>query len=180
MYQELKSEGANWLELPTQSVLLKSAFTGKVQRVKRQVLVPLTIHTANIEQVMLISPKLITPLILGMDFCIENQIIIDCPKAKIIMNAYNKRTALNLCLENKRSDSTEDKQAGVSYLQTADDRTMTQSDRHQRLPGQENPSIQCQERRCEVVPDTKEGDRRNRFIDKCTIELMLVPVTRDI
>jgi hypothetical protein len=87
--------------------VLKSAFTGKTQRVKRQVLVPLTIHGVPIEQVMLISPKLVTQMILGMDYCIENQIIIDFPKGRIIMNAHDERTALKIDLVNERPKNTE-------------------------------------------------------------------------
>jgi hypothetical protein len=41
LYSECKARGADWLELPKQHVLLKSAFTGKTKRVKRQALVPI-------------------------------------------------------------------------------------------------------------------------------------------
>jgi hypothetical protein len=76
MYSEFKTMEANWLELPTQNVILKSAFTGKTQRVKRQMLVQLKVHKVSIDQILLISSHLVTPLILGMDFCIENQLLI--------------------------------------------------------------------------------------------------------
>jgi len=41
----------------------------------------------------LISPQLVTPLLLGMDFCMDNHVVIDFPKKMIIINADNKESA---------------------------------------------------------------------------------------
>jgi hypothetical protein len=81
---------------------LKSAFTGKTKRVKRQAFVPITVHDVSIDQILLISSQLVTPLILGMDFCVENQIVIEFPRKAIIVNADNKDTAIKIDLVNER------------------------------------------------------------------------------
>jgi hypothetical protein len=100
--------------------VLKSAFTGKTQRVNRQGLVPLKIRAIPVEQIMLISPKLVTQLILGMDFCIDNNIVIDFTKGRIIMKAHNGGTAQRINLVNERYKNSERRRSEVNDPQTAD------------------------------------------------------------
>jgi hypothetical protein len=89
LYSECKARGADWLELPTQNVLLKSAFTGKTKRVKRQALVPIKVNDVPTDQTLLISSQLVTPLIL---------VVIDFPRKAIIVNADDKDTAIKIDL----------------------------------------------------------------------------------
>jgi len=56
LYSEFKARGLDSLELPTQNVVLKSAFKGRTKRVKRQALVKLQINNVSLDQIILISP----------------------------------------------------------------------------------------------------------------------------
>jgi hypothetical protein len=106
LYNKFKARGLHSLELPTQNVVLKSAFTGRTKRVTRQALVKLQINNVSLDQIILISPQLVTPLLLGMDFCMDNHVVIDFPKKTIIINADNKESAtkVNLVNEGRHSD----------------------------------------------------------------------------
>jgi predicted aspartyl protease len=101
LYNKFKARGLYSLELPTQNVVLKSAFTGRTKRVRRQALVKLKINNFSLDQIILISPQLVTPLLLGMDFCMDNHVVIDFPKKKIIINADDKESATELDLVNE-------------------------------------------------------------------------------
>jgi hypothetical protein len=124
-YSECKARGADWLELPTQNVTLKSAFTSKTKRVKQQVLVPIKVHDVSIDQILLISSQLVTPLILGMDFCVENQVVIDFPRKVIIVNNDDNDTAIKIDLVNEDSIRPSSR---VIYLETADGQPIPQLD----------------------------------------------------
>jgi predicted aspartyl protease len=102
LYNEFKERGLDSLELPTQNVVLKSAFTGRTKRVKRQALVKLQIHNVSLDQIILISPQLVTPLLLGMDFCMVNHVVIDLPKKTIVINADDEESAREVDLVNER------------------------------------------------------------------------------
>jgi hypothetical protein len=68
LYKKIQREGNNYLELPTQHLTLVSAFNDKGKQVKKQMFVPITVGDVLIDQVVIISPQLITPAILGVDF----------------------------------------------------------------------------------------------------------------
>ena len=87
LYNEFKARGFDTLELPTQNVVLKSAFTGRTNRVKMQALVKLQIKNVSLDQIILISPQLFTSLLLGMYFCMDNHVDIDFPKKMLVINA---------------------------------------------------------------------------------------------
>ena len=91
-------------------MVLKSAFTGRTKRVRRQALVKLQINNASLDQIILISPELVTPLLLGMDFCMDNHVVIDFPKKTIIINADDKEsvTEVDLVNEGQHSDRSID------------------------------------------------------------------------
>jgi hypothetical protein len=162
LYKELKAEGANWLELPTQNIVLKSAFTGKTQRVNRQALVPLSISDIPVEQIMLISPKLVTQLIVGMDFCIENNIVIDFTKARIIMKTHDGGTAQRIKLVNERYKNSERRRAEVDDSHTADLRNHFQASSDEYLSRQEDPSLPGDRKQIEEARKPgKERLRRN-------------------
>ena len=83
-------------------MVLKSAFTGRTKRVKRQALVKLQINNVSLDQIILISPQLVTPLLLGMDFCMDNHVVIDFPKKTIVINADDEESATEVDLVNER------------------------------------------------------------------------------
>jgi hypothetical protein len=80
LYSEFKARGLEGLELPTRNVVVKCVFVGRTKRVKRQALVKLQINNFSLDKIILISPQLVTPLLLGMDFCMDNHVVIDFPK----------------------------------------------------------------------------------------------------
>ena len=102
LYSEFKARGLDTLELPTQNVVLKSAFTGRTKRVKRQALVKLKINNLSLDQIILISTQLFTSLLLGMSFCMDNHVIIDFPKKIIVITADDKDRATEVHLVNER------------------------------------------------------------------------------
>jgi hypothetical protein len=80
LYEKILRAGNNYLELPTQHLTLVSAFNDKGKQVKKQMFVPITVGDVLIDQVIIISPQLITPAILGVDFFVNTRAIIDFPE----------------------------------------------------------------------------------------------------
>ena len=92
------------LELLKQNVVLNSAFTGRTKRVKQQALVKLQIINVSLDQIILISPQLVTSLLLGMDFCMDNHVVIDFPKKTIVINSDHKERTTEVDLINERQN----------------------------------------------------------------------------
>jgi predicted aspartyl protease len=131
LYEELKARGLDSLELPMQNVVLKSAFTGKTMRVTRQALVKLQINNTSIDQIILISPQLVTPLLLGTDFCTDNHVVINFHNNTIIINAGNKGNETHIDLVNGERKTDSKNISRVVVLKTADHQTPLC---HERLP----------------------------------------------
>jgi hypothetical protein len=68
LYEKMKQRGNKYIELPVQHLTLVSAFNDKSRRVKRQILLPVKLGTVTVDHVFLVSPKLLTSAILGIDF----------------------------------------------------------------------------------------------------------------
>jgi hypothetical protein len=64
LYNRLRHEGLRCCELPTQHVNLLSAFNKKSHRVKKQAMLDVEISNIKINQVVLLSPQLLTDVIL--------------------------------------------------------------------------------------------------------------------
>src|SRR5215510_4582257 len=88
LYSELKSRGIESLELPTQNLVLVGAFGRKEQRVKKHVYLTLKFGDVFVDQVFLVSEQLLTPMLIGHDFCIANGVILDFQKGKLILQNY--------------------------------------------------------------------------------------------
>jgi hypothetical protein len=110
LYNYFKTRRLDSLELPTQNVVLKSAFTGRTKSVKGQALVQLQINYVLLGQIILISPESVTTLLLGIDFCMDNHVVTDSPKKTIVINADDElcATELNLVNGKQKSDSSID------------------------------------------------------------------------
>ena len=76
LYNRLRHEGLKCLELPTQHVNLLSAFNKKSNRVKKQAMLSVSIGEANVNQIVLLSPQLLTDAILGLDFLVDFDAVI--------------------------------------------------------------------------------------------------------
>jgi len=64
-YNELKANGVESLELPTQKFVLVGAFSRKTHRVRKQVFLTLKFGDINIDQIFLVSEQLLTPMLIG-------------------------------------------------------------------------------------------------------------------
>lgn len=111
-------------------MLLKSAFTGKTKRVKQQALVTLQIKNIALDQIILISPQLVTPLLLGMDFCMENSVVINFPKSTLIINAdvQENATEVDLVVDSKTDGDIHSPISRAIHLKTADCPSIPQLD----------------------------------------------------
>lgn len=77
IYDELMLSDYPTLEIPAQSTVLTAAFQNKSRRIRLQALLHISISGDKYEQIFLIAPKLLTPVILGADFLYDNRILID-------------------------------------------------------------------------------------------------------
>ena len=103
LYNQLKHHGLNCLELPTQHVNLLSAFNKRSNRVKRQALLGFKIKTRSINQVMLLSPQLVTDVILGLDFLMDHGAIINFSERSISLKIEDKIIKVQF-FSNKEAD----------------------------------------------------------------------------
>ena len=83
LYNRLRHEGLKCLELPTQHVNLLSAFNKKSNRVKTQAMLAVSIGDFKINQIVLLSPQLLTDVILGLDFLVEYHAVISFAEQNI-------------------------------------------------------------------------------------------------
>ena len=75
LYNRLRHEGLKCFELPTQHVNLLSAFNKKNNRTKKQTLLDVSIGDFKINQIVLLSPQLLTDAVLGLDFLVDHAMI---------------------------------------------------------------------------------------------------------
>jgi hypothetical protein len=125
LYEELKLKGLDSLELPMQNVVLKSAFTGRTKKVRRQALMKLQIDITT-DQIILIVPQLVTPFLLGMDFCTDNGVVINFQNNTLVINASNEGSEAILDLVNKEREADSKNTHPISRvidLKTADHQT---------------------------------------------------------
>ena len=85
LYNELKANGVESLELPTQNFVLVGAFSRKARRVRKQIFLPLKVGDIHIDQIFLVSEWLLKPMLIGYDFCIASGIILDFERGKLIL-----------------------------------------------------------------------------------------------
>jgi hypothetical protein len=94
--------------------------------------VHLQINNVSLDQIILILPQLVTPLLLGMDFCVDNHVVIDFPKKTIVINADDEASATEVNLANERRNMDSSINIPVSRvinLETADHLPTPQLDR---------------------------------------------------
>jgi len=84
-YNELKLNGVENLELPTQSVVLVTEISRKAHTVGKQVFWTLKFGDIHIDKIFLVSEQLLMPTLIGYDFCTANGIILDFQRGKLIL-----------------------------------------------------------------------------------------------
>jgi hypothetical protein len=83
---ELKANGVESLELPTKkNFVLVGAFSRKAHRLRKQVFLTLKFGHIHIDQILLVSEQLLTPMLIGYDFCIADGIILDFQRGTLIL-----------------------------------------------------------------------------------------------
>jgi hypothetical protein len=85
LYNRLRHQGMDCLELPTQDINLVSTFNTRSQRIRKQALLQIIIDATNLEQIVLLSQKLLADAILGSDFLINYETEIRFPTRSITL-----------------------------------------------------------------------------------------------
>jgi hypothetical protein len=104
LYEDLKSRGVESLELPTQNLVLVGAFSRKEQRVKKQAYLTLNFGSVSVDQIFLVSGQLLTPMLIGCDFCIANGVILDFQKGNLLLQ--NDGNSVEIQIANKQKEET--------------------------------------------------------------------------
>jgi hypothetical protein len=90
LYNKLRLGGLNCLELPTQHLNLVSAFNERSMRIRKQALLEIQIGDSTVDQVILLSPQLLTDAILGLDFLVDYAAEISFPDRTISLKINEK------------------------------------------------------------------------------------------
>jgi hypothetical protein len=90
LYDKLRLLGLNCLELPTQHLSLVSAFNEKSKRIKKQALLEIQIGDSAVDQIVLLSPQLLTDAILGLDFLVDHAAEISFPNRTVSLEINEK------------------------------------------------------------------------------------------
>jgi hypothetical protein len=96
LYKELKSNGADSLELPTQNFVLVGAFSRKAQRVRKHEYLTLKFGDVFLDQIFLVSEQLLTPMLSGNNFCIANGIVLDFQRGKLVLQNDGESTEIEI------------------------------------------------------------------------------------
>ena len=94
LYNRLRHEGLKCFELPTQHVNLLSAFNKKSSRVKKQAMLEMNIGDFQLNQIVLLSPQLLTDAILGLDFLVDHQAVINFADRSITLEINGECTSI--------------------------------------------------------------------------------------
>jgi hypothetical protein len=75
------------LELPVQN-----AFNDKARKVRTQAMLTLKFGEIKVDQIFLIAPRLMTQVLIGLDFCVANKVTISFPDKCFTMKVNNEVT----------------------------------------------------------------------------------------
>jgi len=92
LYNKLRNNGMRNLELPVQNMKLVSAFNDRARKVKTQALLTLKFGEVRVDQIFLIAPRLMTQVLIGVDFCVANKVTINFPDKCFTMDINNEVT----------------------------------------------------------------------------------------
>ena len=94
LYNRLLHEGLKCFELPTQHVNLLSAFNKKSNRVKEQAMLDVKIGGFKVNQIVLLSPQLVTDAILELDFLVDYKAVINFAERSITLKINGEYTKI--------------------------------------------------------------------------------------
>jgi hypothetical protein len=92
LYDKLRATGMRNLELPVQNMKLVSAFNDRARKVKTQAMLTLKFGEASVDQIFLIAPRLMTQVLIGVDFCVANNVTISFPDKCFTMGVNSEVT----------------------------------------------------------------------------------------
>jgi len=92
LYNKLRDNGMRNLELPVQNMKLVSAFSDKARKVKTQAMLTLKFGEVKVDQIFLIAPRLMTQILIGVDFCVTNKVTISFPDKCFTLDVNNEVT----------------------------------------------------------------------------------------
>jgi hypothetical protein len=90
LYNKVRLLGLNCLELPTQHLNLVRAFNERSERIRKQALLEIQIGDTTLDQVVLLSPQLLTDIILGLDFLIDHAAELRFPDGTVSLKINEK------------------------------------------------------------------------------------------
>ena len=90
LYNKLLLLGLNCLEFPTQHLNLVSAFNERSKRIRKQALLEIQIGDRTVDQVVLLSPQLLTDAILGLHFLIDHATELSFPDRTVSLKINEK------------------------------------------------------------------------------------------
>jgi hypothetical protein len=85
LYNQLVHEGLKCFELPTQNINLLSAFSRKSNRIRKQAMLDVEVGDVEMTQIVLLSPQLLTDVILGLDFLIDSKAVINFARRCMVL-----------------------------------------------------------------------------------------------
>jgi hypothetical protein len=90
LYNKLRLLGLNCLELLTQYLNLVSVFNDGCKTIRKQALLEILIGDSTVDQVVLLSPQLLTDAILGLDFLIDHSAELSFPDRVVSLKINEK------------------------------------------------------------------------------------------
>ena len=90
LHNKLRLLELNCLELPTQHLNIVSAFNERSKRIRKKALLEMQIGDSTVDQVVLLSPQLLTDAILGLDFLVDHAAEICFPDRTIYLKINEK------------------------------------------------------------------------------------------
>jgi len=91
-YNRLRYEGLKCFELPTQHLNFLSAFNKKSNRVKQQAMLDVKKGDFKLNQIVLLSPQLLTDAILGLVFLVDYKAVINFAERSITLRINGENT----------------------------------------------------------------------------------------
>jgi hypothetical protein len=92
LYNKLWDNGMRNLKLPVQNMKLVSAFNDRARKVITQALLTFKFREVRVDQIFLIASRLMTHVLIGVDFCVSNKVTISFPDKCFTMDVNNEVT----------------------------------------------------------------------------------------
>ena len=97
---KLRDNGMRNLELPVQNMKLVSEFNDRARKVKTEAMLTLKFGKVRVDQIFFIAPRLMTQVLIGVDFCVANKVTISLPDNCFTMDVNNEVTKHMFVQEN--------------------------------------------------------------------------------